>query len=101
MERRVCLARHRRLDRGAAALLRKIELLAEPIDTTCGVYKALFAGVERVARRTDVDVKVVLLGRASLEGASTRAVYGYDVIVRVNFWFHGKDLQSKNEGRET
>jgi hypothetical protein len=77
-------------------LLGQVELLAEAIDATGRVNKPLLASVKRMARGAYVDVKFVLFGRASLEGASTRAVHSYDVIVRVNFGFHWKYLQSKS-----
>ena len=62
--------------------------LVEAIDASCGVDQLLLAGKERVASRTNFDVQVTFLGRASLEGLAARAGDGDINVFWVNSWFH-------------
>ena len=41
-----------------------------------------------MASRTNFDVQVAFLGRASLEGLAASAANGYFDVFRVNSWFH-------------
>ena len=62
--------------------------LVEAIDTSCGIDQLLFSGKEWVTRRTDFDVQVTFLGRASFEALATRAGNRNLNVFWVNSWFH-------------
>ena len=62
--------------------------LVEAIDASCGIDQLLLAGKERVASRTNFNVQVTFLGRASLEGLATSAANGNFDVFWVNSWFH-------------
>jgi hypothetical protein len=78
--------------------LGKIELLAEPVDAAGGVYEALLTRVERVASGADVHVKVFLLGGPGLDDGAACAMHRNCVVVGMNFWLHGKELQVNGGG---
>ena len=62
--------------------------LVEAIDASRSIDQLLFAGEERVASRTNFDVQIAFLGRASLEClAASAANVDFDVFW-VNSWFH-------------
>ena len=62
--------------------------LVEAIDASRGIDQLLFAGEERVACRTDFDVQIAFLGRASFERLATSATNGNFDVFWVNSWFH-------------
>jgi len=62
--------------------------LVEAIDASCGIDQLLLAGKERVASRTNFNVQVTFLGRASLERLAARAGDGDINVFWVNSWFH-------------
>ena len=62
--------------------------LVEAIDASCGIDELLFTREERVASRTDFDVQVTFLGRASLKSLAARAGDCYINVFGVNSWFH-------------
>ena len=62
--------------------------LVEAIDASSGIDQLLFAGEERMAGRTDFDVQIAFLGRASFEGLAASAGYGNFDVFWVNSWFH-------------
>ena len=62
--------------------------LVEAIDASRGIDQLLFAGKEGVASRTNFDVQIAFLGRASLEGLATSAANGNLDVFWVNSWFH-------------
>jgi hypothetical protein len=76
----------------------KIELLAEPVNAASGVNQALLAGIKRMASGADVHVEIVLLGGAGLNDRSASAMHRNCVVMGMNFWLHGKDLQVKGRG---
>jgi len=68
--------------------------LTEPFNAPGGVDDLLFAGVERVAVRTDFDVQrgFPVCGTGD-KGVAARAGDGDFVIVRVDTFFHGVTSQ--------
>ena len=62
--------------------------LVEAIDASSGIDQLLLSGEERMASRTNFDVQIAFLGRASLEGLAASAANGYFDVFRVNSWFH-------------
>src|SRR5690349_12916184 len=74
--------------------------LVEAIDSSCGIDQLLLAGKERVASRTNFDVQVTFLGRASLEGLAARAGDGDINVFWVNSWFHLITLYRRRPGRD-
>jgi len=66
--------------------------LVKAIDASRGIDKLLFTRKERVASRTDFDVQVIFLGRASFEGLAASARNSYFGVFGVNSWFHFNSL---------
>jgi hypothetical protein len=62
--------------------------LVEAIDASRRVDQLLFTGKERVASRANLDVQIVFLGRAGLEGFAASAGNCYFDVFWVNSWFH-------------
>ena len=62
--------------------------LVEAIDASSGIDQLLFAGKERMASRTNFDVQITFLSRASFEGLATSAGNGNIDVFGVNSWFH-------------
>jgi hypothetical protein len=62
--------------------------LVEAIDASRGIDQLLFAGEERVASRTNFDVQIAFLRRASLESLAASAANGNFDVFWVNSWFH-------------
>ena len=62
--------------------------LVEAIDASSGIDQLLFAGEERMASRTNFDMQIAFLGRASLEGLAASAGNGNIDVFWVNSWFH-------------
>jgi hypothetical protein len=63
--------------------------LVEFVDLACRVKNLLFAGVERVALRADVDSHIVsAVGRAGSEGIATATFYVYIGVFWVDISFH-------------
>jgi hypothetical protein len=62
--------------------------LVEAIDASGGIDQLLLAGKERVASRTNFDVQVTFLGRASLESLAARAGDVNFNVFWVYSWFH-------------
>ena len=73
--------------RGFGGLFLAIALV-EAIDASRGIDQLLFAGEERVACRTDFDVQIAFLGRASLKRLAASAGNGNIDVFGVNSWFH-------------
>ena len=73
----------RRLTRRACAVL-----LLEALDTAGGIDDLLFAGVERVACGTDLDVQFLAQCRAGFPRVAAAASHGYLIVLRVNIDFH-------------
>lgn len=69
-------------------------LTAEALNTTCRVHQFLLAGKEWVAIRTDFEVDVAFMGRASGKTVSARANYPDFLIVGMNtlLWHDSKNL---------
>ena len=74
--------------------------LVEAIDSSRGVDQLLLAGKERVASRTNFNVQVTFLGRASLEGLAARAGDGDINVFWVDSWFHLITLYRRRPGRD-
>jgi hypothetical protein len=65
-------------------------LLAETLDSTGGIHDLLLAGVERVARRTDLDVQWLAVRRLGLERVAAAASHFDFLVFRVDAFFHGR-----------
>ena len=62
--------------------------LVKAIDASCGIDQLLFSGKEWVTSRTNFDVQVTFLGRASLECLAAGAGNCYIDVFWVDSWFH-------------
>ena len=62
--------------------------LVEAIDASSSIDQLLFAGEERMASRTNFDMQITFLGRASLESLAASAGNGNINVFWVNSWFH-------------
>jgi len=70
--------------------------LLESFDAACGVDEFLFAGVEGVAASADFDFDV-LERRAGFEGVSAGAADFCEVVLGMDFFFHGDLYDSKGK----
>ena len=76
-------------------------LAAELIDAASRIDNFLLAGIERVAGRADVEVKLLFpVGGARLEGIATAACHSNIMIGRMNFGFHDRiyRIRPQSEG---
>jgi hypothetical protein len=71
---------------------RDAEAFVETLNTTTGVNDTLFAGEERVASTTHVQVQVMSSGGTGFDDVTARASSGNFNVIRVNTFFHGKPL---------
>jgi hypothetical protein len=75
--------------------------LTELLDAASGIDDLLLAGVERMAGRTDFNVKLVLAQRGTgYECAAAGAGHSHFLVIGVNAGFHGNSFgsNSENEG---
>jgi hypothetical protein len=66
--------------------------LVETINAAAAVDDFLFAGIKRVALRTDVDMKIFTARRTRLYGVPTTAGGSYSGVIGVYICFHYKEL---------
>lgn len=66
--------------------------LVETINTAAAVDDLLFAGIKRVALRTDVDMKIFTACRTRLYGVTTTAGGSYGSVLGVYICLHYKVL---------
>src|SRR5690606_39960805 len=66
----------------------RTETLAELVDAAAGVCDFLFAGIERVAGRADVEVDALAQRRTGLEFVAAAAGRGDGDIIRMDIGFH-------------
>lgn len=66
--------------------------LVETINAAAAVDDLLFAGIKRVALRTDVDMKIFTACRTRLYGVTTTAGGSYGSVLGVYICFHYKVL---------
>jgi hypothetical protein len=83
---------------GSGLAAHRAELLVETLDTASGVDNLLLAGVERVAERTDFNVKGFLHRRFGREGAATGAGHLNLVVIRMDIGFHLYSLSQATGG---
>ncbi len=62
--------------------------LVKAVNASGRIDQFLLAGKERMASRTNFDMKVVLHRRASLKRAAAGTDHGNFVVDRMYFWFH-------------
>jgi len=68
------------------------EALVEAVNTATGSNVTLLASVERVAFGAHVQVQIVTHGRAGFDHITARAVCSNFNVIRVNTFFHGRNL---------
>jgi len=65
---------------------------SEFVDLSCGVEHFLFAGIERMASRTDFNAQITASGGASLERVAAAASDINLIVGGMDFWLHGFSL---------
>ena len=77
-----------RIGAGSRPLLAHTVLAAKFIDTPSGINDLLFAGIERVAYRTHINVQLLRQCRLCLKFVATAANNLDLVVLRMNVGFH-------------
>jgi hypothetical protein len=64
------------------------EPLVETVNAATAVHDLLFAGIERVALRTDINMKIFAACRTGLYGVATTAGGGNGLVLGMDICFH-------------
>lgn len=64
------------------------EALLEGFNASAGINDLLLAGIERVALRADVDIKIMTDSAADLEGIAAGALDVHFFVLRMDILFH-------------
>ena len=91
---------HNYLDRSVESAVALAHSLLELIDTSACIYELLLTCVERVALGADVNTQAALRG-SCLESLAASALYGDNLCLRMDSFFHVFHLLIKGQARSS